>query len=49
MLKKEKNKKEINLFKNVPKVFDLITPEIVQEKVDYIKLGYNKFSRIFVY
>lgn len=48
MLKKEKNKKEINLFKNVPKVFDLITPEIVQEKVDYIKLGYNKFSRIFV-
>ncbi len=48
MLKKNKNSKEINIFENVPKLSDLLIPDELQEKVDYLKLGYNKFTRIFV-
>ena len=48
MLGKNKKSKEINIFENVPKLSDLLIPDELQEKVDYLKLGYNKFTRIFV-
>ena len=48
MLVKNKKQEEINIFENVPKISDLLIPDELQEKVDYLKLGYNKFTRIFV-
>ena len=45
--KKEK-KKEIDIFSNIPSMADLLLPEELQERKDYLTLGYNKFSRIFV-
>lgn len=45
---KKSKKKEINIFENIHTISDLIIPETLQEKVDYLKLGYNKFTRIFV-
>ena len=44
--KKEK-KKEIDIFSNVPSMADLLLPEELQERKDYLTLGYNKYSRIF--
>lgn len=48
----EKNKKmkkeEINIFRNVPTISDILLPDTLQEKRDYINLGYNKYSRTFV-
>ena len=44
MLGKNKKSKEINIFENVPKISDLLIPDELQEKVDYLKLGYNKFT-----
>ena len=46
MLVKNKKQKEINIFENVPKISDLLIPDELQEKVDYLKLGYNKFTKI---
>ena len=48
MLKKEKNKKDIDIFKNIPNITDLLMPDELEEKRDYLILGYNKYSRIFV-
>lgn len=48
MLVKNKSQREIDIFKNVTKISDLLLPDELQEKADYLKLGYNKFSRIFV-
>ena len=48
MLVKKKQTKEIDIFKNIPNVMDLILPDELYEKKDYISLGYNKYSRIFV-
>lgn len=45
--KKEK-KKEIDIFSNIPSMADLLLPEELQERKDYLTLGYNKYSRIFV-
>ena len=45
--KKEKNK-EIDIFNNTANIIDLILPDELQEKKDYLVLGYNKYSRIFV-
>ena len=45
---KEKNKEEIDIFKNMPNIIDLILPDVLQEKKDYLYLGYNKYSRTFV-
>ncbi len=45
---KKENKKEMNIFDNIPTMADMIMPDILQEKRDYICLGYNKYSRIFV-
>ncbi|MBO6233731.1 MAG: DUF853 family protein [Clostridia bacterium] len=50
--KQKKNKKinnnEIDIFNNIPNMLDLILPDELQEKRDYLILGYNKFTRIFV-
>lgn len=44
-----KNKKQnIDIFDNVPTTKDILLPDCLQEKVDYLNLGYNKYSRIFV-
>ena len=48
MLVKNKKQKEINIFENVPKISDLLLPEVLEEKKDYLYLGYDKYSRIFV-
>lgn len=48
MLGKNKKRKQINIFKNMPNLMDLISPDELQEKKDYLILGYNKFSRVFV-
>lgn len=45
---KKQKKKEINIFDNIPTITDMILPDTLQEKKDYICLGYNKYSRIFV-
>lgn len=44
--KKEK-KKEIDIFNNISTIADLLLPEELQERKDYLTLGYNKYSRIF--
>lgn len=50
MLKKGKKakKEEINIFNNLPNIMDLILPDVLQERKDYVCLGYNKYSRHFV-
>ncbi len=48
MLVKNKKSKEINIFNNIPNSMDLLIPDTLQEKKDYLCLGYNKYSRIFV-
>lgn len=50
MLVKSKKQKEenIDIFSNTPIITDLLLPDELQEKKDYICLGFNKYSRIFV-
>ncbi|MCI8396441.1 MAG: hypothetical protein HFJ52_01790 [Clostridia bacterium] len=48
MLGKNKKQEEINIFNNVPSIMDLLVPDTLQEKSDYLVLGYNKYSRTFV-
>ncbi len=48
MLGKNKKAKEINIFDNIPNFMDLIVPDTLQERKDYLCLGYNKYSRVFV-
>ena len=48
MLGKNKKRKEINIFKNMPNIMDLLFPDVLQERKDYLCLGYNKYSRTFV-
>lgn len=45
---KNKKQKEIDIFKNIPNSMDLLIPDTLQEKKDYLCLGYDKYSRIFV-
>lgn len=45
---KRTKEKEIDIFNNVPEIMDLLLPDTLQEKKDYLVLGYNKYSRIFV-
>jgi len=47
MLEKNKKQKEIDIFKNVQNLMNLIIPDELQEKKDYLILGYNKYSRTF--
>ena len=46
--KNKKQKVNIDIFKNIPNLMDILLPDELQEKKDYIILGYNKYSRIFV-
>lgn len=32
----------------MPNITDMLMPDVLQEKKDYIYLGYNKYSRTFV-
>ncbi len=48
MLKKARKRKENNIFANVPKIMDILLPDILKENKDYVYLGYNKYSRHFV-
>lgn len=45
---KKQKQKNIDIFNNMPNIMDLLLPDELQEKKDYLTLGYNKFSRIFV-
>ena len=47
MLEKNKKQRKINIFDNIPTMADILLPETLQEKKDYLVLGYNKFTRIF--
>ncbi len=44
---KKERTKEIDIFNNIPNIIELILPDELQEKKDYLILGYNKYSRIF--
>ncbi len=45
---KKAKQKSVDIFKNMPNVMDLLLPDTLQERSDYLCLGYNKYSRIFV-
>lgn len=45
---KKQNQKNIDIFNNVPEMMDLLLPDALQEKSDYLYLGYNKYTRVFV-
>ena len=46
--KKRKTKKSENFFDNQPELMKLLAPEVIQEKRDYIYMGDNRYSRIFI-
>lgn len=46
--KLSKKKKEIDIFDKVPEMIELMIPDCVDEKRDYIVLGENRYSRCFV-
>ena len=45
---KKQKRENIDIFNNTPDEMDLLLPDELQEKKDYLILGYNKYSRIFV-
>lgn len=45
---KKERTKEIDIFNNTPNIMDLMLPDELQEKKDYLVLGFNKYSRTFV-
>ena len=46
-ISKKKNK-EKDIFDNIPNLIELLIPDCIDEKRDYIVLGENRFSRCFV-
>lgn len=46
-IRKHKNN-EIDIFRNIPKLSNILVPDSLQEFSDYIYLGHNKYSRQFV-
>lgn len=48
LVKSRKKQEEIDIFNNVPTIADLLLPDTLQERNDYLCLGYNKFTRTFV-
>lgn len=40
--------KEKDIFDNVPELIDLLVPDCIEEKRDYIVLGEDRYSRNFV-
>lgn len=52
MLEKQRKRKkqksnEIDIFKNIPKLSNILVPDSLQEFSDYTYLGHNKYSRQF--
>ena len=45
---KKREKESHNIFANIPTISDILLPDTMQEKKDYLILGYNKFARTFV-
>ena len=45
---KKQKQNDIDIFNNSPSIIDLLLPDTLQEKRDYLVLGYNKYSRTFV-
>jgi len=48
MLIKKKKTEEINIFNNLINVMDILLPDSIEEKKDYVCLGNNKYMRTFV-
>ncbi len=46
--KKESKKEEENIFEKVPELIELLIPDCIDEKRDYIVLGDDKYTRSFV-
>lgn len=46
--KKNSKKKEIDIFSKSPELIELLIPDCIDEKRDYIVLGENRYSRSFV-
>ena len=46
--KKELKKEEENIFEKVPELIELLIPDCIDEKRDYIVLGDDKYTRSFV-
>lgn len=46
--RKKEEKQQYSIFKNLPTLSDIILPDFLEEKKDYISLGHDKFSRTFV-
>ncbi len=46
--KKNSKKKQIDIFSKSPELIELIIPDCIEEKRDYIVLGENRYSRSFV-
>ena len=46
--KRELKKKEEDIFEKVPELIELIIPDCIDEKRDYVVLGDNKYTRSFV-
>ena len=42
LIKKKKTKEENNIFENISAIEDRILPDVLEEKSDYLYLGYNK-------
>lgn len=48
MYKKRKEVKKENFFDNQPNLISLLAPEVIDEKRDYIYMGDNRYTRIFM-
>ena len=46
--KKNSKKKETDIFSKAPELIELIIPDCIDEKRDFIVLGENRYSRSFV-
>lgn len=46
--KKKTKEEEKDLFDNAPELIELLIPDCIEEKRDYIVLGDNRYSRCFV-
>ena len=46
--KRDLKKKQIDIFSKTPELIELIIPDCIDEKRDYIVLGENRYSRSFV-
>lgn len=45
--RKVKKNKEIDIFKNIPTISNILVPDSIEEHSDYTYFGHNKYSRQF--